>query len=356
MLVKSLKLTNFRNYKKAKFDFNGELTIITGGNGIGKTNILESIAFLSIAKSPVAVTERDLIMNGSDYGHVEVTLIDQKKEYFLTTDKDSSRVTKVYKVNGVNKKASDFINGFRTVLFEPGDIRLVSGSPSRRRDYLDKLLSKLDNGYREALSIYNKALKNRNKLLEKSFNLIEGLYPQEIEVWDNYLIKSGQKIQSDRALFFASAKKYLPTIVDKLFPDNTKLELIYYPKKITPESLMMNINKDIRRGTTSTGPHLDDYSFGFQSNELSCLTPLKNYGSRGQQRMSVLAVKLLELKLIEGLGERHVLLLDDIFSEFDDDYRRAIEEIIDKQQTIITTAHLNDVPDSLKNIAQIIKL
>jgi len=362
MLIKSIHLENFRNHNVLSLDFNDALTIIHGPNGIGKTNVLEAISVLSLGKSPIAVVEKDLLNINEPYARVNALLVDSssdeyKKEFVLSKNEVTNRVKKAFKLNGVEKPVSKIFDGFKTVLFEPADIRLVEGSPTRRRDFLDKILMKAYKEYRQALLIYNRALKNRNKLLDSMTYLPEGLYPEELSLWDEHLIKNGQIIQKSRKLFFAYAKENLSSITKGLFSGNLKISLFYKIKPITRELLEENIHKDFRRGTTSIGPHLDDFIIHLDS--MNRDLELKNFGSRGQMRMSVLSLKLLEIEFLSHItndSERPVLLLDDIFSEFDSNYRSAIVKIISQQQTIITTANLDDVPDEIRKEAFIIEL
>ncbi len=352
MIIRSVKLEHFRNHVKVPFEFDEKLTIIHGPNGIGKTNILESISIFSLAKSPMAIVERDMIAFSQNYARVVGDFGNNvKREYTISRIDNSNRVKKTFKLNGVLKKTVNFIDGFNSVLFEPADIKLTSGSPSRRRDFLDKLLIQTNIRYREAISKYTRSLKNRNKLLEKMFNIPNGLYPAELEVWDNNVVDAGMIIQKTRKDFFDFVETKIDIISSELFPSGTAIQLKYFPKLISRELLQERLHLDLRKATTSIGPHLDDFSVYLNNMEL------RNYGSRGQKRMTVLLLKLLSLEYIkERNGSDPILLLDDIFSEFDSNYRFAVDKIIKNQQTIITTANLDDVPVEIRHGAQVISI
>lgn len=349
MKLKSLELDNFRNYKtKTTFEFDENINLIIGPNGIGKTNILEAINTLSIGKSSRAIVEGDLINIVSDYARiVGLTYGNDKIESALERKTDSSRIQKIFKINNAKKSSTQFVGYFRSIMFSPEDIRLVAGSPARRRDYLDKLLIQAYSDYRINLSKYNRVLKHRNKLLDSmKGQIIRSIHNAQLDIWDKQLLESGQVIQSLRSKFFDYLATNVEEVSSKLFNHNSKLSFEYKMKKLSKDRLTAMRNIEISSGVTQIGPHRDDFDFIMDIDGRSL--KLKEYGSRGQQRTGVLCIKYLELDFIEAeTGSRPILLLDDIFSELDLDYRKSILNIIPNQQTFITSAVEDMIPEEL---------
>ena len=352
MEMRTLQLQNFRNYKKAVFNFDEKITIITGPNGSGKTNILEAVMLLSLGKSQRVSLERELINVNSDFarlvGHFDS---DTKLELAIKQKENSKRVQKIYKVNNVAKTAHQFIGNSKTVQFAPEDIRLVAGSPARRREYLDRVLTQVDRDYYKNLLSYNKVLKQRNKLLDQvRGQVLYTTHESQLSFWSEQLINLGQNIQKTREEFFEFAENNLKEISDDLFADESYLVLKYSKSEISALLLESVRQKELLMGVSAIGPHRDDFKFiATNKHEFD----LKAYGSRGQQRTGVLSIKILELKYIENkTKEKPILLLDDIFSELDTHYRKAVESVTKSQQTIITTADSNSVPKSIKHKAK----
>jgi DNA replication and repair protein RecF len=356
--VQKLNLNNYRNYAKGEFDFSEGTTVIYGPNGIGKTNILESLSFLSTGKSYRALVERELIKISADFAKVKCILSgDQVLESIIAIKPNSTRVQKAFKQNSVLRPATKFVGILKSIMFSPEDIRLVAGSPSRRREYLNKFLSQVNPLYHKNLIKYEKVLKQRNKLLESHSKFFsKDVFDAQYDLWTNQLVELGISIQSERRAFFNYATEHLVQISRDIYPRGNILKLKYFPSTISLEKMHSLKNAEIFKGTTQAGPHRDDYGFFFADDEGDDLD-LRSYGSRGQQRTSVLGLKLLELKYMKEIcNENPIILLDDIFSELDEDYRKAVENITKYQQTIITSADINNVPDSIKSTAKLIFL
>jgi DNA replication and repair protein RecF len=355
MNVSELKLHNFRNYNKAQISFPKDIILIYGDNGIGKTNILESLLLLSHGKSSRVVTEQELVRIGETVGRIEGVLDSGDKLDITLIKEETSRVRKIYKLNNVVKTGTSFIGNLKSVLFAPEDIRLVAGSPTRRRDYLDKVLSQVDFNYRQFLLDYNKILKQRNKILEQvKGRFISGIYDTQISFWNDQLIEKGQYIQNARVKYFDYSKDNLSKISKNLFKNGYILELSYEMNDISIERLRALKDKEINYGTTLVGPHRDDFEFIIKNKQE---VNLKSYGSRGEQRTGVFCIKILEINYIEDkTQEKPILLLDDIFSELDQYHRSAVEQVIMDHQTFITTADVNTVPKSILDKSYVIKL
>jgi DNA replication and repair protein RecF len=359
MQIKGISLYNYRNYSKTSFEFSDGVTVVYGPNGAGKTNILEAVSFISTGKSFRAIIERELIKISADFAKIKGDLSNgDSLESIIALKPNSNRVQKSFKQNSVIRPATRFIGILKTIMFSPEDIRLVAGSPSRRREYLNKFLSQISPDYHKNLIKYEKILKQRNKLLEsyKSF-FSKDVFNAQYDLWTGQLAECGIYIQNERRKFFSYATAYMPEISRDIYPRGNVLKLKYFANSISIEKLNSLKGKEILKGTTQAGPHRDDYGFFFTDEIAEEDLDLRSYGSRGQQRTSVLGLKLLELKYMKEVSkENPIILLDDIFSELDEDYRKAVENIIKNQQTIITTADINNVPENIKSQAKLIYL
>ena len=244
---------------------------------------------------------------------------------------------KKYSINGVPKRMLDFVGTFKVVLFWPQDMELVTDSPSLRRHYLDFVLMQVDREYRRTLISYEKGLRQRNKLLEA---IREGrAHRHQLIFWDQLLIKNGEYITKKREEYIDFVNNF----------QNPNYQLIYDQSIISRVRLDQYSEEEIAAGVTLVGPHRDDIKFKVKSLKLKVnneeLRDLAHFGSRGELRLAVLWLKFGELAYIEAqTGEKPVLLLDDILSELDHEHRRIIFDLLDHQQTIITTTDKHLLP------------
>ncbi|MCL5091003.1 MAG: DNA replication and repair protein RecF [Patescibacteria group bacterium] len=336
MYLKSVSLQNFRNYKKSEFLFKSKTTLIIGQNTAGKTNLMEAIFLLSTGKSFRAQNDFEMISFGEDIGRVKGTIqVDGEKNLEVILKKDNSFLKK-YLINGISKRRGDFSSVFAVSLFTPSDLDIIIGSPSLRRNLLDSVIEQVDREYKNALISYSKALRQRNALLEIARE--EGTRNEkQFEFWDHLLIENGQLITNKREAFI----KFLNDTKKDIFDF-----VVNYDKSvISIERLLQYKDAELGAAVTLVGPHRDDFSIHFFNDESESTSNIKFFGSRGQQRLAILQLKILEILFIEKkLRKRPVLLLDDIFSELDQGHINHILELIGKQQTIITTAHRELVP------------
>ena len=251
-------------------------------------------------------------------------------------------------LNGVSKRLIDFTGNFKVVLFGPWDMDLVTESPSLRRKFLDTVLSQVDREYRRSILSYEKGVRQRNRLLFRIRE--EGISRSQLLFWNQLLIKNGDYISQKREEFieYVNSRPGVQSLTYKLF----------YDKSIISEGRLQQYREEeIAAATTLVGPHRDDFIFKIskdkKTNDESKSRELAAYGSRGEQRMAVLWLKIAELDFIEAKsGERPTLLLDDIFSELDPEHRDVVMEITKNQQTIITTADPHFV-NKLKKVEKI---
>lgn len=333
MKVKGIKLTNFRNHLNKEISFKDSINLIVGPNGIGKTNILEAIHLVSTAKSARTKYDSDLINYGCNFC---IVLLEEENNnleiQIIKSSEMENASSKKVKVNKVPKKVSYFTGLFNSILFTPQDINLITNPPSERRRYLDMLLSQANIDYKKKLSDYIRAVKQRNKVLEQ---INEGYGFGQIDYWDSQILSLGKYIQEKRIEFFDYIKDRLTENNKRLNSKENILEIYYQRNEMSKERLEKYKDKEIYAKSTLVGPHRDD--FGIYLNKRN----LANFGSRGQQRTSLLALKLSEIDFLRyKTNENPVLLLDDIFSELDEKHRKTIIDTIKEQQTIITSTEI----------------
>lgn len=344
-----LDLKNFRNFTQKKIALDKNLTVIIGPNGSGKTNILEAALLLSGTRSHKVETDLDLVKFGKSEAKIEgiVADVNVKNKLTLNMQVFSERfVKKTYFVNSIKKRFVDFAVFFTIVVFEPQDIDLVDGSPSLRRHHIDVLLSAIDRQYWRHISFYNKIITRRNKVLSR---ILEGKSKKnELDFWDLRLLEHGISISKKKREFF----EFLNFVERGTSPaDLGELAWKLRQSEISEEKLKRDRERDIAAGVTLSGPHRDDFRFIFKNKDLAF------FGSRGEQRMAVLALKLAELEYFQAQKHsRPILALDDIFSELDWAHRRAVLSTVSKQQTIITAAEIDSVPKQLLKKAKAVEL
>ena len=340
-MISKLFLQDFRNFSKRSFEFSPNITVIVGTNASGKTNILEAVSLLATGKSFKARVEEEMINYKKELARVQGVLSDGTiLEIVLTRGmmrlgSINERIArKRILVNRVGKRLVDFAGRLKTVLFKPSDLDIITASPSHRRNFMDSVLSISNYEYRRCLLAYEKGLRNRNRLLLAIRD--RGLSRSNLYFWDKLIIKNGNYVSKSREELIDFFNTF-----EGIKGHNFK---IFYKKSaISEERLLQYKDQELAAGTTLVGPHRDDMLFKFEDVDLS------RYGSRGEQRMGILWLKMAEMAYIEkNTKEKPTLLLDDIFSELDHEHRALISGLIKKQQTIITTADEHYVVD-IKN-------
>lgn len=359
MLIKSLQLLNFRNYAKLDLEFETQPTIFVGSNGAGKSNILEAIYLLSTTKSPRVEEEIELIQKGKEAATIKSILTDKtgSNELMMTLIGDSSggtnseikRFGKRMAVNGVNRRVIDFIGNLPAVIFWPTDINMITGAPALRRWHLDLALAQThrayqDGGipYKKALTLYEQILINRNRVLKR---INEGeAKPDELTYWTDELIKYAEIVSQKRIEYFE--------FINNLNNPLGSFRYEYKQSILSAERLQQYKDREAAAKSTLIGPHRDDFKIKDETDR-----DLSKFGSRGEQRMATLAFKLAQLEFMSDiLGERPVLLLDDVFSELDANHRAVVAEISLKQQTVISTVELENIPQEFLNNSHIIQM
>lgn len=355
MKLKSLILKNFRNHKSANFSFDNT-TIIVGKNTAGKTNILEAIYILTHGGSFRAEHDMDTINESSDFARIEAVVVypgdrkennNEKTKLTVIFAQRGNYLSKKFMVNGVARRHIDFASNFSSVLFTPEDIEIITDSPSVRRHYINTILSQSSKRYRHSHAIYEKALRQRNRMLSDMKDAKKEYKRSDFEYWENLLIEHGTTITSQREDFVEFVNKSSKNLFDfTLFYDKSIMSL---------ERLFKYHFQEQAAGVTLVGPQRDDFFFFFPKTEKK----VSEFGSRGQERLTILQMKLLEIDYIKQKTETNpVLLLDDIFSELDSENIDKIYGFIKDQQTIITTTHREFVPKKIlsKKEVEIVEL
>lgn len=344
MFLKNIKLTNFRNHGNYETDFNSGVTIIIGPNAVGKTNILESIYMISTVRSFKAKYDRDVIRHEQDFARIEGRVEDENDEksleLFIQKNQDFENASvKKAKINKVPKSLHSFIGNLNAVLFSPEDIDVLTGSPSARRKYLDNVLYQISPEYKKTHSEYILAIRQRNKVLEKIRERGHGM--DELGFWNTKIVQTGQIIQSDRKKMIDFLSKRLASYGVDLNNPETIFALKYVKNEISFERLHEYQGRELATKSTLVGPHRDDFEIYLNKFNLA------EFGSRGQQRSAILALKMAEIDYFVGeTGKRPILLLDDVFSELDEKHEEALLNTVTLQQTIITTTDIQRARES----------
>ncbi|WP_069790806.1 DNA replication/repair protein RecF [Cyanobacterium sp. IPPAS B-1200] len=372
MFLEQLYLQHFRNYIQEEIKFTNNKIILLGDNAQGKSNILESVELLSTLKSHRSTKDLELVYHDRLYGQIKATVKNKYADYDLSIT-IPAKGKKELKIN--QEKVSrnfEFLGLLNTVLFSSLDIDLVRGSPEYRRNWVDSLLIQLEPIYYQLIKNYYHVLKQRNALLKQikkmGINSLEKLKQDvkaiELKLWDDKLAEAGSRVSRRRARVLQKIEPLAKFWHNEISNKTEKLLINYAPnvygENDTPESVQNAIKLEIEQkkiaeinlGNTLVGPHRDEIEFIIND------SVARNYGSQGQQRTLVLALKLAELQLIEQVvGEPPLLLLDDVMAELDlKRQQQLLDSLGDRFQTIITTTHLNYFETNLLNQAQIIKV
>jgi len=328
-----LELENFRSWQKIRFKFAPGSTLIVGPNASGKTNILEAIWLLAWLRSFRAKRIGQLINWGQNQmqlrAGVKAAAGEQQLGISLHQD-GSAPAAKAYLVNGKPQSRRLFLQQFQAVIFRPEDIHLITGSPGRRRQFFDQFLAGMDWQYARAWRRYQRALRQRNKILEQWLRSRK-LGP--LDYWDQILASDGRLLQDKR--------RELLEFINNFWQDKAPawlqpFQMSYQFQPLSLAGLTRRRRQDLARGHTSLGPQRDVFIFGhrqFPRHEAH----LAYWASRGQQRLAILGLKLaIAAYSYERSGQRPLVLIDDVFSELDEDYGKKLLQLAWKEQTIWT--------------------
>lgn len=349
MIIKSIELSNFRNYENLHINFDYGTNILYGDNAQGKTNILEAAYLSGTTKSHKGSKDKEMIRFEGDESHIRTIVSKNDKDYQI--DMHLRKVgSKGVAINKIPiKRASELFGILNIVFFSPEDLNIIKNGPAERRRFIDTELCQLDKLYLSDLSKYNKTLVQRNKLL-KDINYKPELR-ETLPIWDMQLIEYGRNIIKKRKEFIEELNNIIGEIHHKISGGKEQLILKYEPSidDIFFEDEILKVRqKDLKLCQTTVGPHRDDMLFSVNGIDI------RKYGSQGQQRTSALSLKLSEIDLVrKSINNTPVLLLDDVLSELDSNRQNYLLNSISDIQTIITCTGLEEF---VKNRFQINKI
>jgi len=335
MVIDSIKLTQFRNFKTLTLQLPPAGAVLVGKNGQGKTNLLEAVYLLSMGHSHRTRRDENLILWDSEYFYARAD--GRKKTGTFKNELYADENGKKVKVNGRQVlRVSDLMGSFNTVLFSPEDLMMVKGASSQRRGYMNKTLTQTDAVYKKRLLNYHNILKRRNHLLKNpdrdEGDVILGLLTEQLLTEAAFLIEKRREFTEKISVTAAEYYK-------RLSGGREDLSIRYLPQtgdmEALREKLTCRFEEEKKRGMTLWGPHRDDMAVLLTGRDI------RLFGSQGQQRSAVLSLKLAEIFYIKTIvGDSPVLLLDDVLSELDEERRRILMESLSGVQTLITTTHL----------------
>jgi len=372
MYLKTLQLRQFRNYQNCLVHFNAPKTILVGDNAQGKSNLLEAVELLATLKSHRSVRDRELVWEEAAVGEIRANLERAYGSVDLSiTLRNQGRRTVALNKESLRRQL-DFLGILNAVQFSSLDLELVRGAPERRRHWLDAILTQLEPIYAYILQQYNQILRQRNALLKKIRRQeMEGTdelpYQDQVDqlaLWDAQLATAGSRVTRRRSRMLQRLAPIAREWHTSISGATEVLDINYAPnvsiEQDDPEEVQKAFLDKIQQrrlperhqGTTLVGPHRDEVEFTINQ------TPARSYGSQGQQRTLVLALKLAELKLIEEVvGEPPLLLLDDVLAELDlNRQNQLLEAIQERFQTLITTTHLGAFDSQWLKSSQILSV
>jgi DNA replication and repair protein RecF len=350
MYIEQLALKNYRNYDQLSIEFENKVNVILGENAQGKTNVMESIYVLAMAKSHRTSNDKDLIRWDQEYAKIEGRV--QKQYSSLPFELVISKKGKKARLNHIEQqKLSQYVGNLNVVMFAPEDLNLVKGSPQVRRRFIDMEIGQVSPIYLHDMSQYQKILQQRNHFL-KMLQIKKQTDLTMLEVLTDQFIQMAVKIVTKRFEFLKLLENWAQPIHKGISRGLESLGIEYKPSVdvLEDQDLSKMVacfeekfhkvkQREIERGTTLFGPHRDDLLFYVNKRDV------QTFGSQGQQRTTALSLKLAEIELIHSeIGEYPVLLLDDVLSELDD-YRQShlLNTIQGKVQTFVTTTSVEGI-------------
>lgn len=341
-MISDLRLQQFRSYADASFEFGEGVNIIVGPNGSGKTNLLEAVLVVALGSS-YRVNDADLLQFGAPWFRLDAHLQpgDSKRIVKLVTE---PRQAKTYELDGKVYQRLSIHHLLPVVLFEPNHLQLLHGAPELRRNYLDDILEQTNPGYVSFRRNYRRLLTQRNVLLRRP----TPPSTQELFPWNLRLSELGATIARARVVLSETLNEQLGGVYEHISEATTKVAITYHPKFPIDQyethllqKLESHAHEDAVRGFTAYGPHREDFVVTFDDRAAD------EFASRGETRTAILALKIIELQLVEtARGQKPMLLLDDVFSELDNSRRHALVTQLRDRQTFITTT---DADIAIKN-------
>lgn len=355
MILENIQLQHFRNYENVSLEFSPDINVFIGDNAQGKTNLMESIYVLAIARSHRASKDREMIQLGEEFARISGSV--KKSTTTVPLEVILMKKGKRAKVNHLEQsRLSDYIGHFNVVIFAPEDLDLVKGAPMVRRRFIDMELGQMDAIYLHHLSAYQKILKQRNAYLKNIYLPNRSFDETYFDVLSDQLSAEAVHVMKSRQWFVQQLENWAKETHEKITQDQESLAIHYIHTstiddftdidknyELFREQLAGEREREKKQGTTVIGPHRDDLSFTINGLDV------QTYGSQGQQRTTALSVKLAEIDLMKDVtGDYPVLLLDDVLSELDSKRQsHLLHTISHKVQTFLTTPSLDGIDSQL---------
>ncbi len=356
MFLKELSLTNYKNFESLKFSFETKIICFVGLNGVGKTNILDSIYHLSYTKSYFNPIPSQNIKQGESFFFISGKyIINGNEENILISLKKGDK-KRIKRNNKIYKKFSDHIGKIPLVIISPDDRNLIIEGSEIRRKFIDGIISQNDKEYLNNLIGYNKTLKQRNALLKMFYDNSENIR-KTIDIYDKQLSSDAQKIFEKRTKFLSEFIPIFKSRYKELSNDKEKVEIKYKSDVSSDQNLYKllknNLEKDLRFQYTTKGIHKDDLNLNLDD------FPIKKYGSQGQQKTFLIALKLAQFDYLSMLDSNPILLLDDIFDKLDDTRVKQIINLVNEEkfnQIFISDTNKNRSENIIKNVNKSYKI
>lgn len=349
-MIANLRLQSFRSYTDESFEFSPGVNIVVGPNASGKTNLLEAVLVVARGSS-YRVSDVDLIAFEQPWSRLDAVMTDDSERIVKLIH--SPRPGKSYDIAGKPLRRLDARHQLPVVLFEPNHLTLLNGTPEGRRAYLDDLLEQTEPGYQTLRQQYTRTLRQRNALLKRGSRVAEQLFP-----WNLRLSELAGKIVRARSELVITLNEQLTELYRQLSNSSAAVSIVYDARfePLQYETLLLkkleaSQETDFTRGFTGSGPHREDFTVTYDGHEAS------ETASRGEIRTAVLALKILELQILErATGLRPLILLDDVFSELDGARRKLLTSYIEPYQAFITTTDADIVIQNFTETCNVIPL
>lgn len=350
MTINKLSLINFKSHSEQSFDFSPQINCFVGNNGVGKTNILDALHYLSVGKSFLGNSDLNNIKTDEDFFTIESEIQNEEKEDIIRIlqPKESKKLIK--KNDKAYDRLADHIGYLPSVMISPYDSNLISDSGESRRKFLDAMISQTDSAYLFDLIQYQKTIQQRNALL-KYFAKNRTFDKDSLEIYDDPISNFGTRIFEKRKEFVEKLNPIVQHYYDIISGGKEKVSVLYeshLSDNTFSELLSSSIDKDRALTYTSKGTHKDDLLFEMNGNSI------KKIGSQGQQKSFLVSLKLAQINRIKELtGKSPILLLDDIFDKLDDTRVSQLIELVNKEnfgQIFITDTHKERTENVVKRI------
>ncbi|NAW51624.1 DNA replication and repair protein RecF [Elizabethkingia argentiflava] len=339
MLIHSIRLNNFKNHVFRQLDFSKQINCLVGNNGVGKTNILDALYYLSVGKSFLGNTDQNNILQGESFFDIEAVVSDEEKESIIRIQQALHSKKVIKKNNKTYTRLADHVGFLPSVIISPYDHNLISDSGESRRKFLDGMISQTDSDYLFNILQYQKALQQRNALL-KSFHKNGYFDADSLDIYHHLLIKSGTIIHEKRKAFNQQFSPLVQKFYRLISNAGEEIEVNYQSdlwEHHFEEILTRYLERDKLLTYTSRGVHKDDLVFLMQG------LALRKSGSQGQQKTFLISLKLAQMQMIRNVtGKSPILLLDDIFDKLDDHRVGQLIALVNEEnfgQIFITDTH-----------------